>query len=92
MTGVPMIRPCVVDPTTHSFELSNAGHMSPIIRRANGSVDKFDEDLVGPPIGVVDGYPYVCESKMLEPGDLVVLVTDGVDEWTWRSAVRRRRS
>ncbi|MDA1056181.1 MAG: SpoIIE family protein phosphatase [Planctomycetota bacterium] len=70
----------IVDPATHTFKLSNAGHMSPIIRRANGSVEQFDEDLVGPPIGVVDGYPFESETKSLEPGDLVVLFTDGVDE------------
>ncbi|MEX0817960.1 MAG: SpoIIE family protein phosphatase [Pirellulaceae bacterium] len=70
----------IVDPATHTFKISNAGHMSPIIRRANGSVEQFDEELVGPPIGVVDGYPFDSETKSLEPGDLVVLFTDGVDE------------
>lgn len=70
----------IVDPATHTFKLSNAGHMSPIIRRASGEVEQFDEELVGPPIGVVDGYPFDTETKALEPGDLVVLFTDGVDE------------
>ncbi|MCA9121691.1 MAG: SpoIIE family protein phosphatase [Planctomycetaceae bacterium] len=70
----------IVDPATHTFKLSNAGHMSPIIRRASGEVEQFDEELVGPPIGVVDGYPFDTETKSLEPGDLVVLFTDGVDE------------
>ncbi len=70
----------IVDPATHTFKLSNAGHMSPIIRRASGEVEQFDEDLVGPPIGVVDGYPFESETKSLEPGDLIVLFTDGVDE------------
>ncbi len=70
----------IVDPETHTFKLTNAGHMSPIIRRADGSVEQFNEELVGPPIGVVDGYPFDSESKELRPGDLVVLFTDGVDE------------
>lgn len=70
----------IVDPVTHTFKLSNAGHMSPIIRRASGAVEQFDEELVGPPIGVVDGYPFDSETKSLEPGDLIVLFTDGVDE------------
>ncbi|HUG69192.1 MAG TPA: SpoIIE family protein phosphatase [Pirellulaceae bacterium] len=70
----------IVDPATHTFKLSNAGHMSPIIRRASGAVEQFDEELVGPPIGVVDGYPFDSETKPLEPGDLIVLFTDGVDE------------
>jgi serine phosphatase RsbU (regulator of sigma subunit) len=70
----------IVDPATHTFKISNAGHMSPIIRRASGEVEQFDQDLVGPPIGVVDGYPFETETKSLEPGDLIVLFTDGVDE------------
>jgi len=70
----------IVDPATNTFKLSNAGHMSPIIRRASGEVEQFDEELVGPPIGVVDGYPFDTETKSLEPGDLIVLFTDGVDE------------
>ncbi len=70
----------IVDPATHKLWLSNAGHMSPIIHRADGSLELFDEDLVGPPIGVVEDYPYESEEKDLHPGDLVVLFTDGVDE------------
>ncbi|MFV1965003.1 MAG: SpoIIE family protein phosphatase, partial [Pirellulaceae bacterium] len=71
---------CIVDTKNHQVTLANAGHMSPIIRRANGTVERFDEELVGPPVGVVDGYPYDVETRPLEPGDLVLIVTDGVDE------------
>ena len=70
----------VVDPATNKLLLSNGGHMSPIIHRADGTLELFDEELVGPPIGVVDGYPYETEEKELNPGDLVVFFTDGVDE------------
>lgn len=72
---------CKVDTNTHEVQLSNAGHMSPVIRKADGTIDQFDtEDLVGPPIGVMDDYPYEVETKSLDPGDIVVIVTDGVDE------------
>ena len=72
---------CKVDTNTHEVQLSNAGHMSPVIRRADGTVEQFDvDDLVGPPIGVMEGYPYDVETKQLNPGDIVVIVTDGVDE------------
>jgi sigma-B regulation protein RsbU (phosphoserine phosphatase) len=71
----------ILDPATGEICLSNAGHMPPVIRRANGELETFDDDdLVGPPIGVVDGYPYDVECKTLEKGDLMVIVTDGVDE------------
>lgn len=72
---------CVVDTKTHEVQLSNAGHMSPVIRKADGSVEQFDnEDLVGPPIGVLEDYPYDVETRKLDAGDIVVIVTDGVDE------------
>lgn len=70
----------IVDPAKHTVQISNAGHMSPTIRRADRAIEQFDEELVGPPIGVVDGYPFESETKQLEPGDMVVVVTDGVDE------------
>ncbi|QDU98261.1 SpoIIE family protein phosphatase [Lignipirellula cremea] len=70
----------MIDPETGEVELANAGHMSPLIRRHNGEIESFDEELVGPPIGVMDEYPYEVDRKVLQPGDMVVIVTDGVDE------------
>lgn len=70
----------IVDPVANTIQLSNGGHMSPTIRRAGQVIEQFDEELVGPPIGVVDNYPFESETKNLEPGDMVVIVTDGVDE------------
>jgi serine phosphatase RsbU (regulator of sigma subunit)/pSer/pThr/pTyr-binding forkhead associated (FHA) protein len=70
----------IVDTKKHTVELANAGHMAPIIRRANGSVEQFDEDGIGTPVGVLEDYPYESEIRTLEPGDMVVIFTDGVDE------------
>lgn len=70
----------ILDPTTGDLTLTNAGHMSPVIRHADGSLEQFDDDLVGPPIGVMAGYPYELETRQLKPGDVVVMVTDGVNE------------
>lgn len=70
----------IVDTKSNTVELANAGHMSPIIRRADGRVEQFDEELVGTPIGVLEDYPYESEVRQLAAGDLVVFVTDGVDE------------
>jgi serine phosphatase RsbU (regulator of sigma subunit)/pSer/pThr/pTyr-binding forkhead associated (FHA) protein len=71
---------CIVDTNSHEVVLVNAGHMPPIIRRADGTIEKFDEELSGPPICVVDDYPYEAQTCKLEPGDLIVMYTDGVDE------------
>lgn len=70
----------ILDVTTHEMTLINAGHMSPIIRRADGSLFEFGDETVGVPIGVVDGYPFDVLSFKMEPGDLAVLFTDGVSE------------
>lgn len=71
---------CIVDTRTHEVVLSNAGHASPITRRADGSVDQFNQDLAGPPIAVAEGYPYEAETRKLEPGDMILITTDGVEE------------
>jgi phosphoserine phosphatase RsbU/P len=71
---------CMVDTRKHEVVLSNAGHPSPIIRRANGTVERFDQGIAGPAIGLIEDYPYVAETRTLEPGDMVVITTDGVEE------------
>jgi serine phosphatase RsbU (regulator of sigma subunit) len=70
----------IVDTKTHDMTLVNAGHMSPMIRKVDGSVEEFDEETIGLPIGVIEDYPYEVVSRKLGPGEMVVLFTDGVDE------------
>jgi sigma-B regulation protein RsbU (phosphoserine phosphatase) len=70
----------MLDPRTHEMKFVNAGHMSPLLRKADGQVIEFDEENSGPPIGVVDDYPYEAETYSLQPGDTIVIITDGVDE------------
>ena len=70
----------VIDLTTHEMTLVNAGHMSPLIRRPDGTVDQFDEETIGIPVGIMEGFPFDVVSRPLSPGETVVIVTDGVDE------------
>jgi serine phosphatase RsbU (regulator of sigma subunit) len=58
----------------------NAGHMPPIIRTANNSVRVMAQDNFGLPLGVDVDAEYAAESLKLEPGDVVLLYTDGVNE------------
>jgi serine phosphatase RsbU (regulator of sigma subunit) len=60
--------------------LVNAGHMSPLIRSADGQVEEFHDETVGIPVGILEDYPFQVVSRMLDPGETVVVVTDGVDE------------
>ncbi|MGH7129914.1 MAG: PP2C family protein-serine/threonine phosphatase, partial [Planctomycetaceae bacterium] len=43
-------------------------------------VEEFGEDATGIPIGIMDGFPYETVQRVLEPGETVVIITDGVDE------------
>jgi len=70
----------IIDLNTHEMSLVNAGHMSPLIRRVDGTVDAFNEEAIGIPIGIMEDYPYEVLTRRIEPGETVVIVTDGVDE------------
>lgn len=70
----------VIDPKTHELSLCNGGHMSPFVRRADGTIEEFDEASIGLPIGVIDGYPYDVVRRGIAEGDTLVITTDGVDE------------
>lgn len=69
-----------IDVKNHRMRMVNAGHMSPMIRKPDGSLEEFDEDLIGLPIGVMEDYPYDLVEREINPGELFVLFTDGVDE------------
>jgi len=70
----------VLDIRNHKMRMVNAGHMSPIIRKPDGSIEEFDDEMTGLPVGVMEGYPYDVIERDVNPGEMFVLFTDGVDE------------
>jgi sigma-B regulation protein RsbU (phosphoserine phosphatase) len=58
---------------------SNAGHEPPLVIRAGKSVDRLASKS-GIPLGAMRSFKYVVEKVKLEPGDVVLLFTDGVTE------------
>ncbi|MDB5388975.1 MAG: hypothetical protein JWM11_4621, partial [Planctomycetaceae bacterium] len=44
-----------LDTHTHEIAVVIAGHMSPMIRKVDGTIEEFPDEVVGLPIGVVDG-------------------------------------
>lgn len=70
----------VLDVKKHVMRMVNAGHMSPMIHKPDGTIEEFSEDIVGLPIGVMEDYPYECVERVVNPGELFLLFTDGVDE------------
>ena len=56
----------------------NAGHNAPILRRANGDLEKLD--IGGVPLGIQSAPAYETSIKELNPGDTLIFFTDGVVE------------
>jgi sigma-B regulation protein RsbU (phosphoserine phosphatase) len=70
----------VIDPQAHQMTVGNAGHMDPLVRRASGAIEAVGRAGAGTPLGVIGSAAYRPVAVALEPGDLVVLYTDGVTE------------
>jgi len=70
----------IINLKTHEMSLVIAGHMSPMIRKADGSIEEFPEEVVGLPLGVADGISFDVTKRTLQPGETVVIYTDGVSE------------
>jgi len=69
-----------LDPTTLQITIVNCGHMPPIIRRKDGSIDQPGGELAGIPIGISDDVQYQKCVDRVDEGDVVVLYTDGLSE------------
>jgi sigma-B regulation protein RsbU (phosphoserine phosphatase) len=70
----------MIDTKTHEMQVCIAGHMSPMIRKADGTIVELPEDSIGLPLGVVDGVPFDVTRLTLGAGEQVVIYTDGVSE------------
>jgi sigma-B regulation protein RsbU (phosphoserine phosphatase) len=62
----------------HQFTLASAGHERPFIRRANGTVERPELPGSGLPLGVRADAEYYPMSLDLNPGDVLVLHSDGL--------------
>lgn len=69
-----------IDPDTGDLECVNCGHMPLMIRKVDGTIEEIGEAEVGLPLGVMEGYPYDVIKRRIEPGETIVLYTDGVSE------------
>ncbi|MEO0512197.1 MAG: PP2C family protein-serine/threonine phosphatase [Planctomycetota bacterium] len=63
---------------TGSVDMLNCGHCPPLIRRSNGTVEELTGG--GPPLGVLDDLGVPSVGDRLDPGDALVLYTDGITE------------
>jgi phosphoserine phosphatase RsbU/P len=68
----------IVDPATGELVYTNAGHNPPLVVRADGSVVKLRGG--GVILGILPQAPYHESRTYLNPGDILVLYSDGVTE------------
>ena len=68
-----------LDVQTGMLEYANAGHEPPFRRRPDAGPERLGESG-GPPLCVVDDYDHPTYRLQVEPGECLVLVTDGVTE------------
>jgi sigma-B regulation protein RsbU (phosphoserine phosphatase) len=67
------------DPATRQLQFANAGHNRPLLRRArDGSLVELDAE--GTSLGILEDGGYEQQELELEPGDLLLIYTDGVVE------------
>ncbi len=69
----------VIDLRTGEVEYCNAGHEPPLLARRSGEIVVVNEGG-GPPLCVMDDFPYEQSRIKLEPGDMLVLMSDGITE------------
>lgn len=70
----------VLNPRTRTLSLASAGHMPILVRRADGRVEEIGEEIVGFPLGIAADAEYQEVEVALNPGDVVVIYSDGVTD------------
>jgi sigma-B regulation protein RsbU (phosphoserine phosphatase) len=67
-----------IDPATGELVAVNAGHLPGLIRRRTGEFERLTDGGIA--LGMFDNSQYTAERARLEPGDLLVLYSDGITE------------
>jgi len=65
-------------PISRALTYINAGHNTPILRRRSGAIERLTNG--GLPLGIMADAPYQSGNVTLQPGDWLVVFTDGVIE------------
>ena len=67
-----------LDPASGSLRYINAGHNPPLIGRTDGTVEQLSSG--GLPLGIMEGAEYEVGDAQLNPGEVLVIYSDGVSE------------
>jgi sigma-B regulation protein RsbU (phosphoserine phosphatase) len=67
-----------IEPPTGKLVYSNGGHNAPILVRVDGEIVRLDKG--GLPIGMMQNVIYQEASIFFDPGDVLVIYSDGITE------------
>jgi sigma-B regulation protein RsbU (phosphoserine phosphatase) len=68
----------IIDASSGDIAFCNAGHNPPFVVRAGGAIERLEGG--GPVLGILPAMTYQGRECHMEPGDLLVLYSDGVTE------------
>ncbi len=69
----------ILDVETGALEFCSAGHEQPWLIHSDGSQERLEGEG-GPPLCLLDEFPFPTDQAQMQPGDVLVVVTDGVTE------------
>lgn len=70
----------ILHPETNQVTLINAGHNPPILRKSDGTCSMIAEEEIGLPLGIMEDMDYDIARFTLEPGEMLFIYTDGINE------------
>ncbi|MHB8897722.1 MAG: SpoIIE family protein phosphatase [Thermoguttaceae bacterium] len=70
----------VLQPRSHEVCIVNAGHMAPLLRHADGTIEEIGQEMSGLPIGVADDMDYEPLTINMAIGDSLMAYTDGIPD------------
>lgn len=70
----------VLQPRAHEVCIVNAGHMAPLLRHADGTIEEIGQAQSGLPIGVADDMDYEPLTINMAIGDSLTAYTDGIPD------------
>lgn len=72
---------CIIDPGSGRLTWTRCGHNPPLLRRADGTIEQI-ESAATLPLGIMEHDDFETDSCVMNPGDTLILYTDGITEAT----------
>lgn len=69
---------CLLDPPAGRVLSCNAGQCYPVLMQADGTLRELEEG--GPPLAMLEDFPFTAEEVALGSGDALIMYSDGVSE------------